>query len=283
MTDTPMTPDQPMPVELTEQQLDALSTAGNRALNDHYHEDLCYCRSWPTSCESSGYFMGMWDTAAFDIGLPAVLGVWETLRNDRHAAKVAELRADNEALRDRVAELETFAYGCDGEGCVLPHSSWCERAKQQAEENSGCTCPNSPSHAGYCWLVSPPRNEVDEMRKRIAELTAAPVDEAAELAEGAAELEAMRREHPAPCRVPDSPDCTCPAPRIRRNSGTCTRCGDTAAQWCPDCEACRLGCFATRAANPCTHPNAPWGRASTPSAPLPRRPANRFRHTPKEQ
>lgn len=72
------------------------------------------------------------------------------------------------------------------------------------------------------------------------------------------------------------------APRIRRNSGTCTRCGDTTAQWCPDCEACRLGCFATRAANPCTHPNAPWGRASTPSAPLPRRPTNRFRRTPKD-
>lgn len=41
---------------------------------------------------------------------------------------------------------------------------------------------------------------------------AAPVDEAAELAEGQAELEAMRRERPAPCRVPDSPDCTCPSP-----------------------------------------------------------------------
>ncbi|QQZ56895.1 hypothetical protein IFE09_27240 [Streptomyces microflavus] len=103
----PMPVGEPMPVELTEQQLDALSAAGNRALNDHYHEDLCYCRSWPTSCVSSGgYFMGTWDTSAFDIGLPAVLGVWESLRNDRHAAKIAELRADNAALRVRVAELE---------------------------------------------------------------------------------------------------------------------------------------------------------------------------------
>ncbi|MFD4795945.1 hypothetical protein [Streptomyces anulatus] len=121
MTDTPMTPDQPTPVELTEQQLDALSAAGNRALNDHYHEDLCFCLEWPISCVSSGrYFMGTWDTSAFDIGLPAVLAVWETLRNDRHAAKVAQLRADNEALRARVVELEArptvgYAVWCVGQ------------------------------------------------------------------------------------------------------------------------------------------------------------------------
>ncbi|MYR48866.1 hypothetical protein GTY83_07070 [Streptomyces sp. SID4928] len=41
-------------------------------------------------------------------------------------------------------------------------------------------------------------------------LNAAPIDEAVEMAEAEAELEVMRREHPAPCRVPDSPDCTCP-------------------------------------------------------------------------
>ncbi|MFJ7525150.1 hypothetical protein ACIQ1S_09505 [Streptomyces griseus] len=147
MTDTPMTPDQPTPVELTEQQLDALIDAGNQTLNDHYHESQCHCDAWPTSCVSSGgYFMGAWDTDAFAIGVPAVLALWETLRNDRHKAKVAELRADNKALRARIAEL-----------------------------------------------------------------TAAPADEAAELTEAEAELEAMRREHPAPCRVPDSPDCTCPA------------------------------------------------------------------------
>ncbi|MFE9777731.1 hypothetical protein ACFYPA_06190 [Streptomyces sp. NPDC005775] len=44
----------------------------------------------------------------------------------------------------------------------------------------------------------------------------APVDEAAELAEGQAQLDAMRADHPAPCRVPDSPDCTCPAEEGRR-------------------------------------------------------------------
>ncbi|THA22746.1 hypothetical protein E6R18_32895 [Streptomyces sp. A1277] len=34
--------------------------------------------------------------------------------------------------------------------------------------------------------------------------------QAADLAEGQAQLDAMRADHPAPCRVPDSPDCTCP-------------------------------------------------------------------------
>lgn len=34
--------------------------------------------------------------------------------------------------------------------------------------------------------------------------------EAAEQAESLSVLDAMRAQHPAPCRVPDSPDCTCP-------------------------------------------------------------------------
>lgn len=88
------------PVALTEEQLDALAAAGNRALNDHYHDDLCLCREWPESCATRGYFPGMWDTGAFDIGLGAVLGLWESMRADTAAAELARLRA-------RVAELET--------------------------------------------------------------------------------------------------------------------------------------------------------------------------------
>ncbi|MFE0699160.1 hypothetical protein [Streptomyces sp. NPDC058872] len=111
------------PLDLTEEQRDALSDAGNRALNDHYHEDLCHCREWPTSCVTRGYFPGMWDTGAFDIGLGAVLGLWESMRADAASARVDELEAErhstNEALsdaakqlrvqRDRIAELEASA------------------------------------------------------------------------------------------------------------------------------------------------------------------------------
>lgn len=87
------------------------------------------------------------------------------------------LLADLRRARDRVAELEAYAYGCDAEGCVLPHSSWCDAAKKTATANEGCTCGkpwtgHPQPHAMHCWTVNPPRVEVEEMRKRIAELTA---------------------------------------------------------------------------------------------------------------
>lgn len=86
--------------ELSEAQIEALSDAGNRALNDHYHEDLCLCSAWPESCVSSGdYFAGAWDTAAFGIGMAAVIGTWESMRVPAEADELVRLRA-------RVAELE---------------------------------------------------------------------------------------------------------------------------------------------------------------------------------
>lgn len=76
-------------------------------------------------------------------------------------------------LRNHIADLEAYALGCDGEGCTTPHSSWCEVGKKTAAANGGCTCPrpwkDSPQpHAGYCWLISPPRDEVERMRAQIA-------------------------------------------------------------------------------------------------------------------
>lgn len=100
---------------------------------------------------------------------------WELMVHAREdvPALIAEIRR----LTDRVAELEAYAHGCDGEGCVLPHSSWCEVAKKAAAANDGCTCPrpwegHPQPHAGYCWLVSPPRNEMEEMRRALAERSA---------------------------------------------------------------------------------------------------------------
>ncbi|MGW5852140.1 hypothetical protein ACWFQ8_30045 [Streptomyces sp. NPDC055254] len=355
------------PAELSEAQTEALADAGNRALNDHYHEDLCACSDWPKGCASSGnYFAGSWDTAAFSIGMAAVIGVWESMRApaeadraarhreelrvrrnedmalrgelspsggqravpfelgeslvpavqwliarvaerppvdderialirkrrthcevtrfetederplhvwgpsqypgrdmcqrctterkwaedpdadevvllaevDRLRARVAELeaaaygdakarlfspveqirhlhdcvaaqqaRADTldrlcreeqsraGAAAARVAELETSARGCDGEGCVLPHSSWCTRAREFAAQHSGCTCgepwKDTPqTHAGHCWLLSPPWDEMEWHRKRVAELLAQ-----------VAKLEAAR-SRPAPVLAP---------------------------------------------------------------------------------
>lgn len=90
-------------------------------------------------------------------------------------AFIANARQDIPFLLARVAELETFARGCDGEGCVLPHSSWCIRAREFAAQHSGCTCgepwTDTPqTHAGHCWLLSPPDDEMEWHRKRVAEL-----------------------------------------------------------------------------------------------------------------
>ncbi|MGX1483387.1 hypothetical protein RKD45_002463 [Streptomyces griseus] len=44
--------------------------------------------------------------------------------------------------------------------------------------------------------------------------------------------------------------------------GACEACGETDAQWCPDCAACRKGCHGGHEDNTCTHPNAPWSVTS---------------------
>ncbi len=96
----------PMPVgprslELSEQQIDALAAAGNRAVNDAVHEDLCMCDVWPRECLSSGgYFQGYWDMGGLETALPAVLGLWESMRGGelkRLTARVVELQSAAEA------------------------------------------------------------------------------------------------------------------------------------------------------------------------------------------
>nr|WSX48851.1 hypothetical protein OG409_07770 [Streptomyces sp. NBC_00974] len=160
-----------MPADLSEAQLEALIDAGNRARNDYYHERACSCSEWPTSCATDpDYANGYWDSDTFAIAAAAVIGAWEAMRARAEADEVARLQT-------RVEELETFAQGCDGEGCVLPHSSWCQRAIVFAESHNGCTCgrpwEESPQpHAGHCWLLSPPQSEIERMRARVAELEA---------------------------------------------------------------------------------------------------------------
>jgi hypothetical protein len=67
--------------QIPDSLLDDLIDAGNKALNDHYHADLCGCRQWPDSCASrGGYFFGYWDTNAFAIALPAIIAAYEAQR-----------------------------------------------------------------------------------------------------------------------------------------------------------------------------------------------------------
>ncbi|MFF5670318.1 hypothetical protein ACFY8S_09300 [Streptomyces hygroscopicus] len=86
------------PAELTEAQAEALAEAGNRFLNEENHEDLCFCDGWPEACVS-GYTRSTWDSAAMEQALPAVIGLWESLRTESESRELRRLRV-------RVAELE---------------------------------------------------------------------------------------------------------------------------------------------------------------------------------
>lgn len=92
------------PADLTEDQLGTLIDAGNRALNDYYHERACACSAWPESCLTNPHYVGSWDTDAFAIGAAALVGVWEALRSDAAMAEVVRLRA-------RVAVLQAESVG----------------------------------------------------------------------------------------------------------------------------------------------------------------------------
>lgn len=111
----------------------------------------------------------------------ANLSGWMGDRMPTVLRRLLDAEADNAQLRARIAELETYARGCDAEGCVQPHSSWCEQAKAYAADHDGCTCGrpwegHPQPHAMYCWSVSPPRDEVERMTARVAELEALAAD-----------------------------------------------------------------------------------------------------------
>ena len=90
---------EPQVLSVSEQQIEALADAGNRAVNDAAHEDLCMCDGWPEKCSSSGgYFQGYWDMGGLETAIPAVLASWERMRG-----------GELEQLRTRIAVLERQA------------------------------------------------------------------------------------------------------------------------------------------------------------------------------
>ncbi|MFJ3083058.1 hypothetical protein ACIPJG_25340 [Streptomyces halstedii] len=96
-----------------------------------------------------------------------------------------ELVTENATLRDRVTELEAA-------GSRL---AAVERLAEEADDKCNSTVDTD------LLLDALGLNADTPSDARVAD----------ELAEGLAGLDAMRADHPAPCRVPDSPDCTCPA------------------------------------------------------------------------
>ncbi|MEV5261787.1 hypothetical protein AB0L02_27575 [Streptomyces anulatus] len=52
------------------------------------------------------------------------------------------------------------------------------------------------------------------------------------------------------------------AVRRPRPVTACEACGDLPEKWCPDCAACKAGCFGGHDGNSCTHPNTCWSAPS---------------------
>lgn len=47
-----------------------------------------------------------------------------------------------------------------------------------------------------------------------------------------------------------------------RDPRSCQACGDLPEAWCPDCAACKAGCFGGFDGNSCSHANTSWGGVS---------------------
>lgn len=116
------------PPELPADLLEKLAAAGNKALNDHYHEDLCACSTWPASCVSrspGNYFFGYWDTSAFGIALPAILAAYEQSKAAPAAAGTSTFLF--EGCRNGT---HTCPIRYDGYGGTLACSCECHREQQ---------------------------------------------------------------------------------------------------------------------------------------------------------
>lgn len=103
-------PSAPKSLALSEQQIEALVAAGDRVVNDAVHQDLCMCDAWPEKCVSTGsYYMGAWDVSGLETAIPAVLGLWESMRG-----------GELERLRELVQQMVD---GLNGHDCPPPDES----------------------------------------------------------------------------------------------------------------------------------------------------------------
>ncbi|MER5815427.1 hypothetical protein [Streptomyces californicus] len=126
------------------------------------------------------------------------------------AAEVDRLRAEMSRWRERTQEAETSEAQLKGR--VRGLRAQVDELEEQGRFMERNTLPDLHRQIEHHkegkarW-----QKRAETAEARVAELTITPANEAVEMAEAEAELEVMRREHPAPCRVPDSPDCTCPS------------------------------------------------------------------------
>ncbi|MFJ4887740.1 hypothetical protein [Streptomyces sp. NPDC088731] len=122
------------------------------------------------------------------------------LMSDRAAPVIsghlAVLLAEVNRLRARVTELEMSTAP---RLCACGHSRHAHTAPAPHScfaFGQTCPCPT--------YRQLPPDEAREQLKKNIA------ASAARAAAEHEAELDGMRQQHPTPCRVPNSPDCTCP-------------------------------------------------------------------------
>jgi hypothetical protein len=174
---------------LTPQQCDDIDTRANAATPGPWTVELEQCDCSDGLCGHGTYVSAVYANGERRTDFTDFPDAdWQFTIHAR--TDVAALLATVRHLTKRVAELEAYAYGCDAEGCTIPHSSWCEVAKKTAAQNDGCTCGqpwigHPQPHAMHCWTVNPPRAEVQEMRKKVAEVIAGRDSAAIELREAA--------------------------------------------------------------------------------------------------
>lgn len=187
------------PAQLTEEQTQALAAAGNRAVNDQIHDDLCACDPWPERCLSrGGYFAGYWDTSKIDMALPAVIGLWESMRSPETAAELARLRARVAELEAQGARVRTdelvpgdrvwhpydivrFTVDMPAE-TLSPGLQFHNRTTDQFESGMRVTGTDDRGDAvlvdaapSYLWFRDDATSELEKLRARVAELEAAPL------------------------------------------------------------------------------------------------------------
>lgn len=125
-------------------------------------------------------------------------------------AEVNRLRKALSEAADQVAELESDLGGATAKSASLK-AELSDRAAENRELRR---------EAGKAAdLVRRGRHEqADALLRALARDAGTTTSEDADLAQALANLEAMRADHPAPCRVPDSPDCTCPDEEVLATS-----------------------------------------------------------------
>lgn len=148
------------PAELSEAQVDALAEAGNRAVADALHERLCLCDRWPDACVA-GHEVTTWDTGAYDIAVPAIVGLWESMRADSVPAELESLRHEVPELRALVEAMCAAAMGPAG---LEPQALSAERLTEIAARlDAVASAPwvlrddlEGDGYPGHLWVVRTP-------------------------------------------------------------------------------------------------------------------------------